>query len=252
MNDAELVGGVLFAAADPVAAAQVLLGLLTSSPNDPALVRRAGLEPVLVESLKRQLPTDRRSLEMACARGAAWVMGRRSSTTEELWEVVASLPAGISLPPALHRTTGETLIGLASSARDRIRLSAPYIDEPGIGFLTDSIVGATRRGVTVELFEPRSWQEARTATAGLDEAVASSGDRTRFRLLRIMADAPFAHLKVMVVDSEVAYIGSANITAAGLAGRNLELGVLVRGGQVAVIDHILDLYQKGELKGTED
>jgi phosphatidylserine/phosphatidylglycerophosphate/cardiolipin synthase-like enzyme len=48
----------------------------------------------------------------------------------------------------------------------------------------------------------------------------------------------------MVVDAKAAYIGSANITAAGLAGRNLELGVLVRGDQVAVIDKILDLYQQ--------
>jgi phosphatidylserine/phosphatidylglycerophosphate/cardiolipin synthase-like enzyme len=50
----------------------------------------------------------------------------------------------------------------------------------------------------------------------------------------------------MVVDGSAAYIGSANITAAGLAGRNLELGVLVRGSQVAVIDRILDFYQEAE------
>jgi phosphatidylserine/phosphatidylglycerophosphate/cardiolipin synthase-like enzyme len=59
-----------------------------------------------------------------------------------------------------------------------------------------------------------------------------------------VADAPFAHLKVMVVDVSAAYIGSANITAAGLGGRNLELGVLVRGTQVTVIGSILDLYQE--------
>jgi phosphatidylserine/phosphatidylglycerophosphate/cardiolipin synthase-like enzyme len=47
----------------------------------------------------------------------------------------------------------------------------------------------------------------------------------------------------MVVDGAVAYVGSANITAAGLAGRNLELGVVVYGPQVSVIDRILDLYQ---------
>jgi phosphatidylserine/phosphatidylglycerophosphate/cardiolipin synthase-like enzyme len=59
-------------------------------------------------------------------------------------------------------------------------------------------------------------------------------------------DAPFSHLKVMVVDASTAYIGSANITAAGLAGRNLELGVLVRGGRVDLIDRILDLYRAPE------
>lgn len=246
MQEAELVGGVLFNADDPVAAAKILVQLLTSVQPDFALARGAGLEPVLVESLKRKLPTDRGSLEMACATGAAWVLGWRSSMTEELWEAVASLPVGVPLPPGLRRTTGETMIGLASTARTRIRFAAPYIDETGIGFLTDSIVAATERGVTVELFDPRSWEPARAATAALSEAVAANGDPTRFRLVRTAADAPFAHLKVMVVDASAAYIGSANITGAGLAGRNLELGVLVRGGQVAVIDRILDFYQERE------
>lgn len=33
-------------------------------------------------------------------------------------------------------------------------------------------------------------------------------------------------------------------SGAGLGGRNLELGVLVRGAQVAAIDRILDLYRE--------
>jgi phosphatidylserine/phosphatidylglycerophosphate/cardiolipin synthase-like enzyme len=248
VEDAGLVGGVLFDAENPVAAARVLFELLTSMHPDPAGARRAGLEPVLVESLRRRLPTDRRLLEMACASGAAWVLGRRSAATEEFWEVVASLPIGATLPPGLRRMTGETMIGLASTARNRIRFAAPYVDASGIGFLTDSIAAATRRGVVVELFDPQSWEPARVATAALTQAVAASGDPTQFRLVRTRADAPFAHLKVMVVDASIAYVGSANITAAGLAGRNLELGVLVRGAQVAVIDYILDLYQEQEAR----
>jgi phosphatidylserine/phosphatidylglycerophosphate/cardiolipin synthase-like enzyme len=59
-----------------------------------------------------------------------------------------------------------------------------------------------------------------------------------------MADAPFSHLKVVVADDAAAYISSANLTDAALAGRNLELGVLVRGGQVAVINALLDLYRE--------
>jgi phosphatidylserine/phosphatidylglycerophosphate/cardiolipin synthase-like enzyme len=137
------------------------------------------------------------------------------------------------------------MISLASTARHRIRFAAPYVDESGIGFLADSIAAATRRGVTVELFDPRSWEPARAATARLGDSIARNGDARQFRLVYTMPDAPFAHLKVMVVDASAAYVGSANITAAGLAGRNLELGVLVRGDQVAVIDRILDFYRSG-------
>ena len=63
------------------------------------------------------------------------------------------------------------------------------------------------------------------------------------------SDGPFSHLKVMVVDSSSAYVGSANLTAAGLGGRNLELGVVVRGRRVRVIETILDTYEGSEDTG---
>jgi phosphatidylserine/phosphatidylglycerophosphate/cardiolipin synthase-like enzyme len=242
VNEAELVGGVLFDVRDPAATELTLVELLTSPP-DPFRAREAGLEPRLVETLRKSLPDDRRSVEMACARGAAWVLGRRSVATDTNWEVVASLPGGAALPVGLRRTTGETMIGLASTAQGRIRFAAPYVDESGISYLIDSIVSATQRGVTVEVFDPPAWEPARAAISALADAVAAGGDSARFHLVRAAVDAPFAHLKVMVVDASAAYVGSANITAAGLAGRNLELGVLVRGAEVSVIDRILDLYQ---------
>lgn len=247
VHESELVGGVLFDALDPIEAGRVLIDLLTSDRSEPARARAVGLEPVLVESLRRKLPADRRAIEMACASGAAWVMGRRSARVEATWEIVASLPSGGGpFPQGLRRTTGETMIGLATGARERIRLAAPYIDEPGIGFLAEAIAAATWRGVAVDLFDPSGWEPARAAVAALRDAVSAGGDASHLRLVRALPDAPFAHLKVMVVDWSAAYIGSANITGAGLAGRNLELGVLVRGGQVDVIDGILDLYQESE------
>ena len=57
-------------------------------------------------------------------------------------------------------------------------------------------------------------------------------------------DAPWAHLKVLTSDSMSAYIGSANVTGAGIGGHNLELGVLVRGGPVLVVEQILDMFRR--------
>jgi phosphatidylserine/phosphatidylglycerophosphate/cardiolipin synthase-like enzyme len=244
MHESELVGGALLDAADPVAMGQALADLLIADRVDTARARALGLEPVLVESLKRTLPSDRHAVELACASGAAWVLGRRSTHSEQFWEVVASVPSSREqFPQGLRRTTGETMIGLASTAQRRIRLSAPYVDERGIGFLADAIAAATRRGVVVDLFDSTPREPPRPAMAALTDAVDENGDVSRLRLVRALPDSPFAHLKVMVVDRSSAYIGSANITAAALAGRNLELGVLVRGPQVAVIDEVLDLYQ---------
>ncbi len=244
MHESELVGGVLFDADDPVDAGRVLVQLLTADTVDRSRARAAGLEPALVESLKRRLPPDRPSIELACANGAAWVLGRRSSQSKESWEVVATLPSdAMSLPRGLRRTTAETMIGLASTARQRIRLAAPYVDGRGLGFLTDAVAAATRRGVVVEVFDPIGWEPARAAIASLRDAVGTSGDPSNLRLVRSRPDTPFSHLKVMVVDGTAAYVGSANVTGAGLAGGNLELGVLLRGSQVAVIEGLLGVYQ---------
>lgn len=248
MDDAELAGGALADAPDPRRAARDLAQLLIAPQVNRRAASNAGLDADLVDVLHARFGDDPSRIHSVCDQGAAWVLGRRSSASADMWEVVASLPGGVALPRGLRRTTGETMIGLASNAEQRIRLAAPYVDQSGIGFLTDSLVAATRRGVAVELFDPRSWEPARAATAALTEAIMAHGDASRFRLLRSTPDAPFAHLKVMVVDGSAAYIGSANITAAGLAGRNLELGVLVRGDGVSVIDRILDLYESHRLE----
>jgi phosphatidylserine/phosphatidylglycerophosphate/cardiolipin synthase-like enzyme len=244
MNESESVGGALFRADDPVSAGNSLVELLVAEQIDTGQVRARGFEPALVEALRRKLPRDRDAVEIACAAGAAWVLGFRAAKEgRDTWEVVASLPSSGPLPRGLRRTTGETIIGLATSARERIHLSAPYLDTQGIGFLFDAISAATVRGVSIRLFDPVGWEPAKAAIAALRDVVSRTGNPSNLRLVQSSADSPFAHLKVMVVDGIVAYVGSANVTGAGLAGRNLELGVLVKGKHVAVIETILDLYQ---------
>jgi len=244
MNDAELVGGVLYDAADPEAAAVALVRLLTSPDTDPRHARDIGLEPALIEALRHALPRNPCDIELACIRGAAWVLGRRSVAHHESWELVASLPPETSLPSGLRRTTAESLISLVSTAEYSIRFAAPYVDQAGLGVVTEAIAVATQRGVEVELFEPAGWKPSTGAIAELHRQVDLMGDPTRLKAKHMKADAPWAHLKVVVADRSMAYIGSANMTGAGLAGRNLELGVLVRGPGVATIDSILNLYME--------
>jgi hypothetical protein len=80
---------------------------------------------------------------LACAKGAAWVLGRRSVVHPGTWELVATLPASVQLPSGLRRTTAETLIGLVAEATHSLRLTAPYVDPEGIGF------AAQRAAITV-------------------------------------------------------------------------------------------------------
>jgi len=74
--------------------------------------------------------------------------------------------------------------------------------------------------------------------------IALDGDLARCTVAALRDDAPWAHLKAQTADSCAAYIGSANVTAAGLAGSNLEVGILVRGPAVAVIERVLELLRE--------
>jgi phosphatidylserine/phosphatidylglycerophosphate/cardiolipin synthase-like enzyme len=238
VDDAELVGGVLVDAPDPRVAARDLADILTGGSP-----RSATFAPVLVDVLRNRLGSDRRRIEKACDLGAAWVMGRRSVTTVEPWELVASLPGGTSLPPGLRRTTGETLVQLAVRATRTLRLAAPFIDQVAISFLADSLAAATARGVSLEILLPTRSTHAGSALGELERVIRAEGDIARLSVAALQNDAPWAHLKVLSSDASAAYIGSANVTRSGIGGQNLELGILVQGSAVATVEEVLDLFR---------
>ena len=243
MQDAELVAGVLDQSPDPVATAEDLAGLLSATSTDRAAARRAGLDPQLVDVLRGQFGDDAGRIRTACREGAVWVLGRRSVTIAEPWDLVASLPPGGILPAGLRYTTAETLTHLVTGARLSLRLAAPFIDRSGLSFLGDALAAATQRGVRLEVLLPTRSTHADDALDELRETIRTSGSIGRFLVSRLRFDAPWAHLKVLTADTSSAYIGSANVTGAGLTGHNLELGVLVRGPAVAVVERVLDLFR---------
>lgn len=244
VRDAELVAGALDQVADPVTAADDLAALLTAASTDPAAARRVGLDPDLIDVLRGQFGSDVQRIRTACREGAVWVLGRRSLSIPEPWDLVASFPSGTALPTGLRYTTAETLTRLVTAARSTLRLAAPFIDRPGLSFLGDALAAATQRGVALEVLLPTRSTRADDALEELRDTIVRSGSIARFSVSQLPFDAPWAHLKVLTSDSASAYIGSANVTGAGLTGRNLELGVLVRGPAVAVVERVLDLFRE--------
>lgn len=69
------------------------------------------------------------------------------------------------------------------------------------------------------------------------------------RLRDEQGHAGLMHAKAAVADSCVAFLTSANLTEAALE-RNMELGVLIRGGTLPIaIDHLLDsLTECGDIQ----
>ena len=204
MDDAELVGGVLDDAADPRHAAHQLTDLLLAPLPDPAAAARVGLHPELVDVLRSRLGDDPDRVIPACQQGAAWVLGRRSVTAQEPWDLVASLPAGTDLPTGLYRTTGETMVQLVVEATTTLRLASAFIDRPGLSFLCEPLTAATARGVRLEILLPTRSSHADDALNDLEKAIIRDGSIDHLRMSRFRPDAPWAHLKVLTADSSVA------------------------------------------------
>ena len=238
-----MIGGVLIASDDPRRTAAQLADLLLAPRLDRSAADRAGLEPDLVDVLRGRLGRESERIPALCQEAAAWVLGRRSIVAAQPWDLVASLPSSATLPAGLRRTTGETLIHLVVQARRTLRLAAPFIDQPGLSFVGDALAAATSRGVQLEILLPTRSTHADDAIDDLTATIGAQGRADNYSVSRLRDDAPWAHLKVLTADSIAAYIGSANVTGAGLGGHNLELGVLVRGEPVAVVERILSMFR---------
>jgi phosphatidylserine/phosphatidylglycerophosphate/cardiolipin synthase-like enzyme len=243
VDEAAVIGGILFQAPDPLTAADTLERYFVSAKCDENELRASGVEPRLAEAIRHRLPTEPAAIHLACARGAAWVLGYRASLQTDRWELVASIPAGMPLPPGVRRATAETLIALVAEAQESIRILAPYIDPSGLELLSDAITAATTRGVVAEVFVPGNWQPGIDAVRRLRRLVDQTGNIKLLHISEIAVDAPIAHMKVVVADGRAAYVGSANITGAGLRSRNAELGVLLHGPGVAAVNAVLDSYR---------
>jgi hypothetical protein len=158
--------------------------------------------------------------------------------TASCWAPVATLPSQLRdllRPPSMRQTAG-VLLELIDGSREEVQLAAPFVDPHAVGFLMGSLVAAGRRGVDVTVMTSAgqgSWFGELTTRWRVDP-------HARLRIVEVRTDlSPLgSHAKVLVVDKKRGYVGSANLTAAGL-GRHIEIGVELAGSQVAELTRIL-------------
>jgi phosphatidylserine/phosphatidylglycerophosphate/cardiolipin synthase-like enzyme len=161
------------------------------------------------------------------------------------WASVATLPPDLRAllhPPPLRQTAG-VLLDLVDRAAEDIRLAVPFVDPRAVEFLTEPLIGAGHRGVNVMVVTS-------TGNAARFAKVAQrwTADRdicARMRVSEVQTALSLlgSHAKVLVVDEERGYVGSANLTTAGLGG-HIELGVEVTGPQVADLARVLDALER--------
>ena len=231
-------GALLLGAHDPIDAARALVDYVRAPDGATRRgVARAGIVPQHVDDFRALLPSDRAVLEASASCGAYWALGHRMRPERpDRWFPVMS---GTDLDrDTFDRRTGETLIGLIVRARNHIRLFSAYVDGPGLRALEPALAGATGRGVSVDLITVRRL-ERDDAPGVLGSLLDADGDRSRLRIHRLAGMTWFPHLKLLTVDGTAAYVGSANMTFAGMT-TNFEVGALVEGAAVVAYETLVD------------
>lgn len=159
------------------------------------------------------------------------------------WALVATVPPDLRalLHPPPTRQTGGVLLELIDAARTAVSLAAPFVDREGVGFLSAALIGAGRRGAAVAIVTSVGHGSMFSDLARLWTSEATG----RLRVTEVATHlSPLgSHAKVLIVDSQVGYVGSANLTGAGL-GRNVEIGVQVSGPQVGDLARLLSALER--------
>jgi phosphatidylserine/phosphatidylglycerophosphate/cardiolipin synthase-like enzyme len=143
------------------------------------------------------------------------------------------------------RLTAAAVIDLINAARSEILLvSYATQTEPSI---KAALSAATARNVSVTLLAERH-EDNPSYTAAATPFQGLSVLRLRWPASSRPPGAAL-HAKIIVVDDQVALVGSANLTSRAMES-NLECGILIRGGPQprAIRDHITGLAASGDLR----
>jgi cardiolipin synthase len=185
--------------------------------------------------------------ELAPMLEVALAAKRAAPTTELVW-------TGPSTPVVPARRTEQVLCDLIRCAKRRLTMTSFGIFQ--VPRLVEELEKAIARGLALRIvLGDREWhsdQEIDRQRQQLGRVVAIRASLLQWPAERRQRDeqghAGLMHVKAAVADSRVAFLTSANLTEAALE-RNMELGVLIRGGSLpAAIDRLIDaLMETGEL-----
>jgi len=146
---------------------------------------------------------------------------------------------------ATGRLTAATIIDLIGQARRQILLvSYAAHTEPN---LDAALTAAAGRGVQITLLAERHADNPAYAAVA-NPFPALSATRLNWPAAQRPPGASL-HAKIIVVDDEIALIGSANLTNRAMES-NLECGILIRGGPQppAIRAHLTELRAEGHLQ----
>lgn len=162
--------------------------------------------------------------------------------------VVATLPDDVSVSEdSLVDETNISLRKLVMSANSSVRIANPYFD-PNQRIVHD-LAALPKRGVQTKILTREAGSEI-ISDEKLDflTALVKNLDNSELDFLDIRDfyrknesgnQTGAIHAKMVIVDGEKCYLGSANMTALNLQG-NFEIGVLLQGDPVSTLVNVYD------------
>lgn len=191
-----------------------------------------------------------RADELSDAEAAAYLRGVAAGHAQHAGALrVESVWSGPSTHPVPVRATAQALVDLVAEAGHELLLltysARPY--EP----LRDALAAAVRRGVSVRVVV-ETLQGAGGALAGAEPAAAFAAvpgvELWHWPATQRPDQGAKMHAKLAVADRRLLLLSSANLTQSGV-GRNVEAGLLVRGGTAPrrAAEHIAELQARGVL-----
>lgn len=179
-------------------------------------------------------------------------MASGSDSDSSSAELVATLPADVqSKLPKSVRPIRTSIRRYLAEAADTVRIANPYFDDTE--HVLNDLAALPRRGVDLKLVtrEVDTDDPNQPSVDAIDEISGQLSDEERKHLFvrdfydtdRYDVQLGATHAKAVIIDEQIAYLGSANLTRLSLTG-NFELGVLLRGelvdDVVAVFDAMFD------------
>ncbi len=163
-------------------------------------------------------------------------------------ELVATLPTDVqSKLPNSVRPIRISIRRYLAEATDTVRIANPYFDDTE--HVLNDLAALPRRGVDLKLVtrEVDTDDPNQSAVDAIEEITGQLSDDERKHLFvrdfydtnRYDKQIGATHAKAVIIDEQVAYLGSANLTRLSLTG-NFELGVLLRGELVADLVAVYD------------
>lgn len=186
-------------------------------------------------SFEVDVPTARQVLDQQLIAASALEDARSSSEPAEI-NLIATIPESVSLTaPDVVTYTSSRVRELLLNAQSSVRIANPYFDSEQT--VVEDIASLPRRGVSTKILtretedpDPQLRDTLKALYQHLDGHSRSHLDvRDLYETDPTTGRQQVAtHAKMVVIDEEFCYIGSANLTYHSLL-RNFEFGVLLSG-----------------------